>query len=81
MKNLDIRLYMIGEKRDVFKNLAKKHNIDFIESVTIQNAVSEISRILKENEIALLSPACASFDQFESYKHRGEEFKKCINSL
>ena len=81
MKNLDIRLYIIGENRTVFKKLSEKYCIDFTESITLQNAVSEISHILKENEIALLSPACASFDQFESYKHRGEEFKKCINSL
>ena len=32
-------------------------------------------------EIALLSPACASLDQFKSYAQRGEEFKKCIAAL
>ena len=81
MKNLDIRIYIIGNKRDIFKNLAKKHNIDFTESVTIQNAVNEIDEILKEDEVALLSPGCASFDQFNSYKHRGDVFKQCVKSL
>ena len=81
IKNLDIKLYIIGEKREIFKNLAKKYCINFTESITLKNAVTEISNVLKEDEVALLSPACASFDQFNSYKHRGEEFKKCINTL
>lgn len=33
------------------------------------------------NEVALLSPACASLDQFSSYAKRGEVFKKCVSSL
>jgi len=33
------------------------------------------------SEIALLSPACASLDQFKSYAQRGEEFKKCVAAL
>jgi len=81
MQNLDIILYIIGENRDLFLNLAKKYNIAFIDAKTLKNAIKEIDKNLKESEIALLSPACASFDQFNSYKHRGEEFKKCINSL
>ena len=35
----------------------------------------------EEKEIALLSPACASLDQFKSYAQRGEEFKKCVAAL
>ena len=81
MKNLNINLYIIGEKRDTFITLAKKYNIPYIESITIENAIKEIDKNLKKDEIALLSPACASFDQFKNYKQRGEEFKKCINSL
>jgi len=81
MKNLDIKLYIIGENREKFINLAKKHSINFLDSHTLENAVKNIDKNLKENEIALLSPACASFDQFKSYKDRGEKFKKCVYSL
>lgn len=35
----------------------------------------------KRGEIVLLSPACASFDMFENYEHRGNEFKKAVNNL
>ena len=81
MKNLNIDLYIIGENRNNFLNLANKYNIPFKETISIENTVKEIDKKLKNNEIAILSPACASFDQFKSYKDRGEKFKKCIDSL
>jgi len=31
--------------------------------------------------VVLLAPACASFDQFESYEHRGRVFKQLVNGL
>ena len=81
MQKLHIILYIIGEKREKFINLAKEYNIPFFDCHTIDKAVSEIDKNLKQNEIALLSPACASLDQFKNYKKRGEGFKKCIKSL
>ena len=81
MKILDITLYIIGKKREIFINSAKKEGISFIECETLENAVKKIDTNLKKNEIALLSPACASLDQFENYKKRGEIFKKLVFSL
>ncbi len=81
MKNLEIILYIIGENRKIFLDLANKYNITYKETITLENTIREINKNLKNNEIAILSPACASFDQFKSYKDRGEKFKKCINSL
>jgi len=79
MKNLDIKLYIIGKNREVFINLAKKYLINYSDTHTLENAVKEIDKNLKKDEIALLSPASASFDQFKSYKERGEIFKQLIN--
>ena len=47
----------------------------------LQNAVNEISKELKSGEIALLSPAAASLDQFKSYAERGDKFKEFIKAL
>jgi len=43
----------------------------------IYKAATEASK----NEVVLFSPACASFDMFENFEHRGKEFKRIVNSL
>ncbi|WP_024789887.1 UDP-N-acetylmuramoyl-L-alanine--D-glutamate ligase [Lebetimonas sp. JH292] len=78
MKNLNIELFIIGEKRELFINLAKENHIPFNDAKTLQNAVNLIDKKHNKDSLALLSPACASFDQFKSYKDRGNIFKKLI---
>ena len=48
---------------------------------TMQEAVEIASRTAGEGEIVLLSPACASFDMFTDFEHRGEVFKSCVKNL
>jgi len=81
LKNLNIKLYIIGEDTDLFENLAKEYKIKYNLSKTLQNAIKEIDKIHNDNSIALLSPACASFDQFSGYKQRGEKFKELVKGL
>ena len=38
-------------------------------------------KMAKKGETVLLSPCCASFDLFNSYEDRGEQFKKCVRNL
>jgi len=44
-------------------------------------AVKKISKIHNKNSVAILSPACASKDQFKNYIERGESFIKFINKI
>lgn len=48
---------------------------------TMEEAVALASEIAKEEDVVLLSPVCASWDQFKSYEERGEQFKKQVNEL
>ena len=48
---------------------------------TIQRAVEVASRAAQPGDIVLLAPACASFDQFENYEHRGRVFKELVHEL
>jgi UDP-N-acetylmuramoylalanine--D-glutamate ligase len=81
IQNLDIELFIIGKKRDLFIDLAKKYKIPFKDAITLENAVSLIDKKDNLNSIALLSPACASFDMFKNYKDRGEKFKNLIKNV
>ena len=52
-----------------------------VEASSAMEAVAWGYRLAKKDETVLLSPACASFDLFESYEERGNEFKKAVKSL
>jgi UDP-N-acetylmuramoylalanine--D-glutamate ligase len=41
----------------------------------------EAAQKAKDGGIVLLSPACASFDQFRDFEHRGDEFRKAVEAL
>jgi len=46
---------------------------------TLDKAVAAAAEAARPGEIVLLAPACSSFDQFESYEHRGRVFKELVN--
>jgi UDP-N-acetylmuramoylalanine--D-glutamate ligase len=46
---------------------------------TLEHAVSAAAAAAHAGEVVLLAPACSSFDQFESYEHRGRVFKDLVN--
>ena len=52
-----------------------------VEASTALEAVAYGYRLAKKDETVLLSPACASFDLFDNYEHRGNEFKNAVRSL
>lgn len=52
-----------------------------VEASSAMEAVAYGYRFAKKNETVLLSPACASFDLFENYEERGNEFKKAVRAL
>lgn len=81
LKSLRVKIYAIGSNSDKLMKLATKFGIPALKCDFLQNAVNEINKELKTNEIALLSPAAASLDQFKSYAERGDKFKEFIKAL
>ena len=81
IKNLDVVVYAIGSNVKRIVDYCNSYNIKVIECKYLENAVKEMDKNLKENSIGILSPAAASLDQFKSYAHRGDEFKKFVQIL
>lgn len=48
---------------------------------TLEAAVREALRLSRSGDVVLLAPACASFDQFQNYEHRGRLFKELVARL
>jgi len=48
---------------------------------TLEQAVGEAAQSASPGDVVLLAPACASYDQFTSYEHRGRSFKQIVHNL
>ncbi len=57
------------------------NSVPVISAQTLESAVGKAADLAAEGDIVLLAPACASFDQFPSYEHRGRVFKELVQSL
>jgi len=70
-----------GETKDRIKDWCNSINIDCIVTETLEEATVKAYEYSKEFDVILLSPACASWDQFESFEKRGEKFKEVVDKL
>ncbi|MDF7825733.1 UDP-N-acetylmuramoyl-L-alanine--D-glutamate ligase [Pontiellaceae bacterium B12227] len=73
-------LYLIGQaSRAMFEAWSK--GCSCMECGTLEGAFSEAVKAARAGDIILLSPGCASFDQFDSFEERGDCFEKLFNGL
>ena len=84
MKNVR-RAYLIGEAADDFAATLSREKISHKISGTLEKAVvcavRDAVNSRKTNPVILLSPACASFDQFKNFEVRGEAFRAQIEKI
>jgi len=78
------RAYLIGEAEDMFA-ATLEGKVEYVRCGTLENAVEKAAadafRENREGAVVLLSPACASFDQFRSFEHRGDVFCALAEAL
>jgi UDP-N-acetylmuramoylalanine--D-glutamate ligase len=72
--------YTIGEAGPMFAGLLADR-MPVTECVILEKAVGEAAQAARAGEVVLLSPACASFDQFKDYEARGEAFRAAVEAL
>jgi UDP-N-acetylmuramoylalanine--D-glutamate ligase len=74
------RVYLIGEAAaEIEARLGTAAST--VRSQTLDRAVAAAANEARPGETVLLSPACASFDQFRDFNHRGDEFQRLVHAL
>ena len=76
-----VHIVCYGETKERIRNFALENNIPVTVKDNIDEATIEAYDISKEGDTILLSPACASWDQFKNFEERGNEFKKIVKNL
>jgi UDP-N-acetylmuramoylalanine--D-glutamate ligase len=78
------RVYTIGAAAAKIEGQivsSKNGGPEVVHAETLENAIRKAHASAKPGDVVLLAPACASFDQFKSYEHRGKVFKEILRSL
>ena len=72
-------ILLIGQSSKKIKKELKGFKVQIC--VSLSQAIKKSFSLAKKNYCILFSPGCSSFDMFKNFEHRGEEFKKIVNSL
>lgn len=72
--------YTIGKSGEDFAKLLETR-VPTKRAVTLEQAVASAANSVRPGDTVLLSPACASFDQFRDFEHRGEVFREAVMKL
>ena len=77
------KAYFYGEAKTNFQETAHKHNLDSVICADLGESLQKAYRDAQNEDdaIVLLSPACASFDQYKSFEERGEHFINLVKKL
>jgi len=74
------RVYTIGSAAEKIESQVGTV-VEVDRSGTLEAALRHAAAIAQSGDVVLLAPACASFDQFQNYEHRGRVFKEVVASL
>jgi UDP-N-acetylmuramoylalanine--D-glutamate ligase len=73
------RVYTIGAAAAKIESQIK--GVEVVHAETLESAIRKANAVAQSGDVVLLAPACASFDQFKSYEHRGKVFKEIVRGL
>ncbi|MGA4513926.1 UDP-N-acetylmuramoylalanine--D-glutamate ligase [Staphylococcus caledonicus] len=73
MKNVRV-MVVFGETQEKFAKLGNSQGKVVVKATDIEDAVEKVQGVIEPNEVVLLSPACASWDQYGTFEERGERF-------
>jgi UDP-N-acetylmuramoylalanine--D-glutamate ligase len=73
--------YLIGDSADEIAEALAAEGVRFTYSRDLPTAIKDAFRDADPGEVVLLSPACASYDQFRDFEERGERFRELVEAL
>ncbi len=73
--------YLIGETADELAAALGRADVPYLVCGDLATAVGAAGEAARPGEVVLLSPACASYDQFRDFEQRGEEFRRLVQNL
>jgi UDP-N-acetylmuramoylalanine--D-glutamate ligase len=74
-------VYLVGEASDEIAAALDRAGVRYERAGDLPSALRLASGRAAPGEIVLLSPACASYDQYESFEHRGDSFRRLVEEL
>lgn len=74
-------VYLIGEATEELAGALDRAKVPYERAGTLAVAVARAHAAARPGDVVLLSPACASFDQFDNFEQRGEEFRRLVSNL
>jgi UDP-N-acetylmuramoylalanine--D-glutamate ligase len=76
-----VACYLIGEASERLAKELEPAGVPLERCETLERGVEAASGAAKAGEVVLLSPACASFDQFKDFEERGDRFRALVEAL
>jgi UDP-N-acetylmuramoylalanine--D-glutamate ligase len=74
-------IYLVGAASDELADALDADGRDYVRAGDIATAVSHASADAEPGDVVLLSPACASYDQFANFEERGDTFRRLVEEL
>ena len=74
-------IFAYGETKDRIEDFCKDKKITCYKFDTLKECMMKIKDVMEKGDIVLLSPACASWDQYKKFEDRGNEFKELVEVI
>jgi len=74
-------MVLIGEARPIIRSACASLELPIVDASSMADAVAKARSLAESGDAVLLAPACASFDMFQGYAHRGRVFEEVVRGL
>lgn len=81
MAELGRAMVLIGEARTIIRAACEDLELPILDAASMEEAVERCRELAMPGDAVLLAPACASFDMFQGYAHRGRVFQELVRAL